>query len=641
MRWRRGFGRQDCEQSEQFGSLQIVTDPLQRGVGNPVVCAGLIEIEDLVTIGGAIGPFEHGFKKLILGSEMMDDAREAQIQLTGNVSKRAPAVTMSGKHSCGRIQYLLRPLCGFSVWATNTRAPEFSHSWNLSEPIAPEALARGFSTRLSVGMKLTPSPARRHFRFTKQNCSKRTNFNVGFNARLLRGEPPHVNKEVGMNTNGLITRRSLLAVTGAVTAVAMLSGCTTSGGNADANGITTVTLMVGAQDFTKEMIADFEAQNPKIKVNLVVSDPTRLNTMLASGNAPDIAAGAAVGSANINARGLATDLTPFLSKSDVLKESDLAAVNDSFRWDGSKSGRGPIYGIVKDWSQDAALWYNTALFDAAGLPYLSESTPITYDELLQTAKKLTVTEGGTTITHGLGMEWAWTLYGPMSTMILQQNGKLFNDDLTEIDFTSKEAQRAFKWFVDFGQAGVGPTSLNPLPDGSDYSTFAAGRMAITQDGYWYGGNFAQPNALQTVKMAPAPVMGDKRANPTYSGQGWWIPEGAKNKDAAWKLMEYYMSGPVAEKRAKSGWGLPGLKSLMPLLPQELPYQKTAFTVATNELEHSVALPDSPYISVDLLNTTIDKYLKQAINNETSVEEACAALTKDLNAALKQGKDQIG
>jgi multiple sugar transport system substrate-binding protein len=412
-------------------------------------------------------------------------------------------------------------------------------------------------------------------------------------------------------------------------------------GKSNAQGVTTVTLMVGAQDFTPDMITDFEAKNPNIKVNLVVADPTRLNTMLASGNAPDIASGAAVGSANINARGLATDLTPFLEKSQVLKEDDLAPVNDSFRWDGKQSGKGPLYGIVKDWSQDAALWYNTALFDKAGVPYLSETDPISYDDLLQTAKKLTVTDGGTTVVHGLGMEWAWTLYGPMSTMVLQQNGKLFNDDLSEINFSSKEAQRAFKWYVDFAQAGVGPTSLNPLPDGSDYSTFAAGRMAISQDGYWYGGNFAQPGALQTVKMAPAPVMGDRRVNPTYSGQGWWIPEGAKNKDAAWKLMEYYMSGPVAEKRAKSGWGLPGLKSLMPQLPQELPFQKTAYTVAMNEQAHSAALPDSPYISTDLINTTIDKYLKQAINKQLSVEEACAALTKDLNAALKQGKDQIG
>jgi multiple sugar transport system substrate-binding protein len=142
-------------------------------------------------------------------------------------------------------------------------------------------------------------------------------------------------------------------------------------------------------------------------------------------------------------------------------------------------------------------------------------------------------------------------------------------------------------------------------------------------------------------MAPAPVMGDKRANPTYSGQGWWIPEQAKNKDAAWKLMEYYMAGAPAQARASSGWGLPALKSLMDKLPQELPYQKAAYTVAQNELQYAVPLPDSPYITIDLLNTTIDKYLQKAIKNELSVKDACAALTGELNKALAHGKEQIG
>ena len=450
-----------------------------------------------------------------------------------------------------------------------------------------------------------------------------------------------VNKEVGMNKTTPISRRGLLAAAAVAAVIPLVAGCSAGGGGSTSSGPATITVMTGAQDLTPELIADFEAKNPNIKINHILTDPARLNTMLAAGNPPDIATGGAVGSANFNARGLATDLTPFLDKSTVLKEDDLQPVNDSFRWDGTKSGEGPLYGIVKDWSQDNTLWYNTALFDQAGLPHLSETEPVTYDELLETAKKLTVKEGGTTAVHGLGLEWGWSLYGPMTAMIKQQGGELYNDDLTKIDFTSKEAQRAFKWYVDFAQAGVGPTSLNPLPDAADYSTFAAERMAITQDGYWFGGNFAGADALKTLKMAPAPVMGDTRVAPTYSGQGWWMPEKAKNKDAAWKLMEYFLGGEPAETRAKSGWGLPALKSLMDKLPQELPYQKNAYAVVQSELKHSSPLPDSPYIQTDLVNTTIDKYLQQAIKNELSVEKACAALTDELNKAIAQGKEQIG
>ncbi|MFI0446505.1 ABC transporter substrate-binding protein [Actinomadura sp. 6N118] len=446
-----------------------------------------------------------------------------------------------------------------------------------------------------------------------------------------------------MNRSGLISRRRLLAgaaaAAGSVAAGPLLSGCNagSSGG-----GSVTLTAMFGPEDLPKETIADFETKNPDIKISFLQHDAARLNAMLASGNPPDITIGAAVGSANTNARGLATDLTPYLEKSQVLKKDDLHAVNDSFRWDGGKIGQGGYFGIIKDWSQDATLWYNTALFDQAKVPYLSDSQPMSYDELLAVAKRLTVKQGDTTKVFGLGLEWAWSLYAPMAAMVLQQGAQLYNADLTEVDFTTTAARRAFGWYVDFAKAGVGPTSLNPLPDGSDVSTFSAKRMAITQDGYWFGGNFIKESALNgDIRMAPAPLMGDKRISPCYTGQGAWIPAKAKHKDEAWKFMEYFMAGRPAQERAKSGWGLPSLKSLLPKLPQDLPYQKQAHKVAQSELQYLAPLPDSPYVTTDAWNATLDKHLQRVIKNKQTVDAACAAVTDEINKLLKQGKERIG
>jgi multiple sugar transport system substrate-binding protein len=144
-----------------------------------------------------------------------------------------------------------------------------------------------------------------------------------------------------------------------------------------------------------------------------------------------------------------------------------------------------------------------------------------------------------------------------------------------------------------------------------------------------------------IRMAPAPVMGDKRISPCYAGQGAWIPAKSKNKDAAWKLMEYFMTGTPAHERAKSGWGLPSLKSLMSEVPQALPYQKDAFATSQNELQYSGPLPDNPYITVDNWNTILNKYIQQAATRKMTVDAAGAAITADVNKALKQGKDQIG
>ncbi|HLL66896.1 MAG TPA: sugar ABC transporter substrate-binding protein, partial [Micromonosporaceae bacterium] len=446
-----------------------------------------------------------------------------------------------------------------------------------------------------------------------------------------------------------ISRRRLLTgsalVAGGVAAAPLLGACDASpdGAPSGTGEAVTLTVMYKNNELTPAHIADFEARNAGIKVNFIEYDTTRLNAMLASNDPPDFVRAPAVGSANANAQRLATDLSAYLDKSSVLKKDLLLPVNESFRWDGKRSGQGPHYGIVKDWSQDATLWYNRALFEQAKIPPLSPTEPVTYEELLEIAKKLTVRSGGKTQVYGLGVEWAWNLWAPISMMILQQGGQLYNADLTETDMTTPQARRALQWYVDFGQAGVGPTSLDPAPDGADLSLFLAKRMAITQDGYWYGGNFVKESdeIKSSVAMAPAPVMGDKRISPTYAGWGAYIPAKAKHKDEAWKLMEYFMAGPPSEERAKSGWGMPGLKAQLSLMPQELPYQKQAFETAQVELQHAGALPDSPYVSVDSWNAVLDKQLQRAIKREATVDAAAQAITEEMNKLLKQGKDQIG
>jgi multiple sugar transport system substrate-binding protein len=120
-----------------------------------------------------------------------------------------------------------------------------------------------------------------------------------------------------------------------------------------------------------------------------------------------------------------------------------------------------------------------------------------------------------------------------------------------------------------------------------------------------------------------------------------IPAKSKHKDEAWKLMEYFMAGPPAVERAKSGWGLPALKSLLPTVPQDLPYQKQAFATSQNELNYAGLLPDSPYVTVDNWISILDKYLAQAVKKQITVEQAGQQITTEVNKLLKQGKDQIG
>jgi multiple sugar transport system substrate-binding protein len=137
---------------------------------------------------------------------------------------------------------------------------------------------------------------------------------------------------------------------GGVLAAPVLGACDASSGSSGGGKTVTLTVMYASNELTKAHIADFESKNPDIRIQFIENDATRLNAMLTAGNPPDFVRGAAVGSANFAARGLSTNLDPYLDKSTVLKKSDLMSVNDSWRWDGKRRGQGPYYGITKDWS---------------------------------------------------------------------------------------------------------------------------------------------------------------------------------------------------------------------------------------------------------------------------------------------------
>lgn len=439
---------------------------------------------------------------------------------------------------------------------------------------------------------------------------------------------------------------SAIAAGSVVGAGALLEACNTSNTPTTANGksVTTLTVMYASNEFTAAYVKEFEKLNSDIQIKFVEFDQTRLNAMFAAGTPPDFVRGNAIGSANNNARGLALALDPYLAKSSVLKESDLLGINNAWRWDGKQSGQGSYYGLSKDWSLDATLWYNEKLFDQAKLSYLSPTDPITYDQLFNYAEKLTVKQGGKTQVYGFGTEWAWGLIGPIMAMVSQQGGKLYNSDFSEIDFTIPAAKNAIEWYVNFVNMGIGPSSLDPLAEGQDAPTFLANRMGVTQDGYWFGGNLftASADIQAHGRLAPAPQWSTTgtRFSPCYAGVGAWIPAKTKHPDEAWRVMEYFMTGTPAHDRATSGWGIPSLNSFLSQMPQQMPYQQEAYQSTQNELKYVGLLPDSPYTSIGNYSTIIDKYIQQVAKKQISLDTACQQITADSNKLLQQGKQQL-
>jgi multiple sugar transport system substrate-binding protein len=449
-----------------------------------------------------------------------------------------------------------------------------------------------------------------------------------------------------MNVQKHVSRRSLLGgaalFAGFAATGGALTGCSASAANGGAapkpGGLT---IMSKSNEISKEVLAAWASAHPDVPITLIEDDPTRLNAMLAAGTPPDLVRGlGATSTANIASRGLALDLDAYISKSTALKSSELAKINDVWRWDGKAQGAGARFGLVKDWSQDSMFWYNTQAFAEAGIPLPTADKPFTYDQLLEYAAPMTKRSGGKVDQYGL-FTTAPTIE-VISSMLATSGARAFNDDLSKADFTSPEAIRALQWHVEVAKAKVGYTLTDPNPDGWDWPPFDAKRIAMAGAGYWFGGAVAgNPKTAEFARLAPAPMMGSERVSPTTSATGYWISAKSNMKDEAFAFLEWYVAGDQGKARAQSGWGLPAVTSLSSELPQSQPYQAEAFAVQKNEEQYLKVISFSPYAQATAVSAAIANLFPRAVDGSLSTAQFADQATSAVNELLKQGMELAG
>ena len=443
------------------------------------------------------------------------------------------------------------------------------------------------------------------------------------------------------------TRRTFLmqsaAAAGAVSGLGSLLAACGSSGSAS-KGKSPVTIMYGQSEISKDQIANFQQLNPDLQVTYLEYDPVRLNAMFAAGAPPDfVRCGDANTLVNLAARGIALNLDSYFASSTIIKTSDLAPVNDLYRWDGKVQGQGSRYGVVKDWSSDLCFWYNKKLFDQAGLAYPSATTPVSYDDLLTMAKKLTQRNGDKIQVYGLDPQWntRFVIHGHIMQMMAQRGTSLFSQDLTTVDFSQPDARAALQWYIDWGQAHVGPGPQEPDVNW-DGPLFQQDRVAMTMWGYFYQGAAVAGNPVADhAGMAPAPQFGSTRLSWCIAGTGGYIPKAAKNPEGGFRFLEWFVAGSDAIARAKLGSGLPALTSNFALLPQGTPVQQQAYQLQQNELKYIGTPHYSPYISTDAMNTVIVKYIEPVMLGKSTLDAAIPQLNDAANLLLSQGKSQIG
>jgi multiple sugar transport system substrate-binding protein len=401
------------------------------------------------------------------------------------------------------------------------------------------------------------------------------------------------------------------------------------------SGATTrLTLMMGEGEFSNDELKAFTDANPSIAVERVPADEAQLKTLLDAGTPPDLIRTDGFRVANLAQRGILLDLTDYFNASALIKKDDLAPPNSYYQYQGG------VYGMPKDWSPDYSLFVSSTAFEQADVPLPSTDKALTYPDLRNLARQLTKRDGDKVIQMGYGYSFD-TFVRIVQGILAQRGEKLYKPDFSAIVLKDNPAAtEILQYFFDISKENVTWSPLTPSPAwaGDD---FLKGILSICQLGYWYSAMIsADKEAIEKQKpvLLPAPSWdGKQRFNPTAAAVGLVVAKSTKNPDAAWQLFEYYMAGEPAKARAASGWGVPALKSLYPLMPRASAFQRQVQEQLKDEIQYADRVLDAnPNYDDSVFSNSWMTNLEPALRGTTTFDQLVATIERDCNAAITAG-----
>jgi len=403
----------------------------------------------------------------------------------------------------------------------------------------------------------------------------------------------------------------------------------------------TVVFMHHRPEWSEDQQAAFEAKYPGVKVEFIEMDAIKLFAMLAAGTPPDLYRCQAPSIPQFLARKLIYDLSAYFSASTILKMDDLNSFNDYYKGKSAlEIGAGPIYGMCKDASPDMTLFINTELYQAAGLPIPDDTKALTYDQVYKNAKATSVLEGDRIVHFGFDGNLDWWSDRDWMVMLAEKGEKLYSDQYEKITF-GDDAKAIVQYFVTMANEKLTTSPANPSPNWWGGGDFSTGILSQLQHGYWMMQSAETDTTRGKIMMLPAPTWSGKRLDPTITATGMVMLAGGANHDAAWLLFEYYNGDQPAVDRAKGGWGVPALKSLVPLLPQDSDYHKQCYKVLQGELElNTPPLQFNPFIGESTVSDAYLKYLDQVMKGQISFDDMIKGITSEVNTAISEGIDRI-
>lgn len=404
-----------------------------------------------------------------------------------------------------------------------------------------------------------------------------------------------------------------------------------------------VVVMHFLHEFTEDHVAAFQTDHPGITIEVVdATDLTRFYAMYAAGTPPDMVRVQAPSVPQFLARKLLLDLTPYFETSQLLKMDDLMPANDAYKAESPlQVGSGKIYGCCKDFSPDLTMYVYKPLFEEAGIDLQNGDRSFTYPELWDASKTLFKAEGDRVTIFPFGPEEGWMDRYWMN-LLTEVGSSLYTEGYDKMNLTANDqAREIVKWYYDMDAEKYSYSAINPSPGGWTGNDFLAGQLAFLQYGFWFSAMAVNDVTRDNIYMIPAPSWGGVRRDPTITATGMVMTAASQNPDAGWLVFEYYNGGQPSIDRAKSGWGVPALKSQLSMIPQETDFQKQAYKVLQDELAlGSSLLQFNPFLGETQVAAAWSKYEEMALTGVIDFDTMLKNIEDETNTAIKDGISAI-
>ncbi len=378
-------------------------------------------------------------------------------------------------------------------------------------------------------------------------------------------------------------------------------------------------------------IAEFEAQNPDVKVNMEIvpwaEQHQKLVTGLTTGGLPDVSMLGNNVVAEFHALGALEPLTPYFTQWSEEIGRDIT----EDIWPGDEL----YYNLAGDWwgspvaEETRCLYYRMDMLEQAGV----EAPPDTWEDARTVAAQLTAGD-----VYGFGIPGGID-YGTIQTFmsVYLGYGARFLNDEGMCGFDSPEFREALTLYTNLYTADqVSPPDTPTYGNPQLEELFQNGRLAMMVNGPWLykAMSNAEVDFLDQVGIAVIPQGPQGR----FGFLGGWplvMWKTAANKDAAFRWIRFATDpdGYLPQLATASGI-LPGRKSLA----DTEPWNQPPLDVFAEQLEFAYPyqypdreIPQMGTLEVDAVQTAVQSVML----GQATVDEATVALCERINEVLSR------